>query len=92
MPAKPHAFFRKLYPFLWMALAYFTILLLNDLAGKATLFPQRAANHAWRLPALTLLHFFLFEYTIAGIRRRPALLTALLFAAHIAAYSWGMYG
>lgn len=82
---------QRFRPYIWIALIYFIVLLMNDMANHQDHFGFRMINHVWRIGYLTLLNFIFFEYTIENFNRKTVIRSILLIIVHIMLYSWGLY-
>src|ERR1044071_4752362 len=79
----------KLY--LWIGLAFLLVGLLGDLATHPATFPGRALNDLWSVSYVTVLNYFLFEYTLPTLSRKRILTSLLLILVQIYLYSWVAY-
>ena len=74
-----------------LGLAFFFIGVITDaLQHPATLLP-RVFNNLWGVSYVTLINYFLFEYTLPGLSLKRIIRSLLLITMHIFLYSWGMY-
>jgi two-component system, LytTR family, sensor kinase len=79
----------KLY--LWIGLAFLALRLLADLAGQPATFWERTLNKVWGAAYVTVINYFLFEYTLPRLGWKRTGRSILLLLAHIFLYSWGLY-
>jgi two-component system, LytTR family, sensor kinase len=79
----------KLY--LWIGLSFLALRLLADLAGQPQTFWERTLNKIWGAAYVTVLNYFLFEYTLPRLSWKRTGRSLLLLLAHVFLYSWGLY-
>ena len=79
----------KLY--LWIGLAFLLLGLLSDFAQHPEEFLERLLNNICAVSYVTVLNYFLFEYTLPKLSRKRILRSFFLIAAQIFLYSFGSY-
>lgn len=92
------AFDIKQYKFyLWAAVVYFFIGVLNTLESYPDRFFHVVLNNLWGLVYVTVLNFILFEYSVPFVLRKREviiyniLIGILLLFVHLLFYSYGLY-
>ncbi len=82
----------KLFKFyLWVGLAFLLLGLLSNFAEHQDAFLQRAFNNIWAVSYVTVLNYFLFEYTLPKLSRKRIFKCLLRLLAYIFLYSSGSY-
>jgi len=79
--------------YIWLALAWLFIRMLVNLSHANDPFWARMMNDLWRTVYVTILNYFLFEYTLPFIKFRFKRILAGLFLIwlHLMLYSFGLY-
>jgi two-component system, LytTR family, sensor kinase len=77
--------------FLWVGLAFAVLGTFSDSAGHPEDLIKRALNNAWGAGYVTVINYFLFEYTLPGLSRKRIFTFLLRLLGHILLYSWGAY-
>jgi two-component system, LytTR family, sensor kinase len=77
--------------YLWTGLVFLVLGLLSELAQHADTFPQRVPNEIWGVVYITVVNFFLFEYTFPRLSWKRFGRSLLLVVGHIFLYSCGLY-
>jgi two-component system, LytTR family, sensor kinase len=84
--------------YLWVALAYSFLWLLNNVHNYPGHFWGLVANNLWRTALITVLDFIFFEYTVQFVTRKRNFIVFNIFLgiitlfAHLMLWSFGMYG
>ena len=79
--------------YIWLALAWLFVHMLVNLSNDDDTFWVRTVNDLWRTVYVTILNYFLFEYTLPFIKFRFKRILAGLFLIwlHLMLYSFGLY-
>jgi len=74
-----------------LGLAFFFIGVLTDAGQHPDTFFPRVLNNIWGVSYVTLINYFLFEYTLPGLSFKRIIRSVLLLTMHVFLYSWGLY-
>ncbi|MDP4261397.1 MAG: histidine kinase [Bacteroidota bacterium] len=77
--------------YLWVGLVFLLLGFFSNLAEHPGAAFKRALNNIWAASYVTVLNYFLFEYTLPELSRKKIFKSLLLIAGHIFLYSWGAY-
>ena len=77
--------------YLWVGFVFFLLAVFGDLAEHRETFLPRILNNIWGIGYLTVLNYFLFEYTWPRLGRKKIFISLLRVLLHIFLYSWGYY-
>ena len=77
--------------YLLVGLAFLAVGVLSDLSEPRDQLLKRILNNAWADIYLTVVNYFLFEYTLPGLSWKRFFKSLLLLIVHIFLYSWGSY-
>src|SRR5918993_4990359 len=94
MGMKVFVFNKKFKLYFRIALAFLALWLFGDLVRHPETFFQRAWNNIWLVSYVTVLHFILFEYTLAFIKFtwKRIFVGLILLWVHMMLYSFGFFG
>ncbi len=80
-----------------VALAYLLLWQFSEIVNNPETFFERGGNNTWRAAYVTIINFFLFEYSIPYISRKRRSIFYNILAAipaifvYVMLYSWGLY-
>src|ERR1700730_1243714 len=77
--------------YLWVGLAFLLLGLFSDAAEYPETFFKRALNNIWGAAYVTVINYFLFEYTLPRLSRKKILISLLRVLGYIFLYSCGAY-
>ena len=82
---------RRFKFYLWVGLAFLLLGLLTNFAKHPDAFLERALNNTWAVSYVTVLNYFLFEYTLPLLSRKRIFKSLLRLSVYIFLYSLGSY-
>jgi len=65
--------------YLWVGLAFLLLGLFSNVADHKEEILKRVLNNTWAVSYLTVLNYFLFEYTFPSLSRKKILKSLLLY-------------
>ncbi len=77
--------------YVWLVPAFLLLNLLMDVVNDNSRFPARTVNEIWLVTYLSVVNYWLFEYTLPGMSWKRAFQSALLIILHLFLYTIGFF-